>query len=106
MVIALLSKTEQAYLSGTREFTKTQQRYIRYRLNKKLKRLDDVDASILAGKSRDAAAAAAAFRDGGPDEPPSSKRKAEDLQFFPRSRTTFSRLCKASAFLLQEGALE
>ena len=44
-----LSKTEQAYLSGTRDFTKAQARCIRYRINKKLKLLD-----------RDAAAA---FRD-------------------------------------------
>ncbi len=92
-----LSKVEQAYMSGTREFTKAQARCIRYRINKKLKLLD-----------RDAVSE---FRDGGPaDEPSSSsERKAEDLQpqfFFARSRTTFSRLCKASAFLLQEGALE
>jgi hypothetical protein len=46
--VRLLSPIEQAYLNGTREFTKAQQRYIRYRLKKKLRLLDE---------SRDAAAA-------------------------------------------------
>jgi hypothetical protein len=32
-----LTKTEQAYLSGSREFTKEQARVIRYRINKKIK---------------------------------------------------------------------
>jgi hypothetical protein len=39
---------KQAFLNGTRNFTKAQQRYIRYRLKKKLRLLDE---------SRDAAAA-------------------------------------------------
>jgi hypothetical protein len=88
-----LSPTEQAYLANKEQFSKTKQRYVRYRIRKKLLRRD---------------AAAAFCRDGGL-ELPSSERKAETLPqqiFFERSRTTFSRLCKASAFLLQEGALE
>ena len=36
-----LSPIEQAYLNGTRQFTKPQQRYIRYRLNKKLRLLSE-----------------------------------------------------------------
>jgi hypothetical protein len=36
-----LSKVEQAYLNGTREFTKPQIRYIKCRLKKKLQRLDE-----------------------------------------------------------------
>src|SRR5215210_364062 len=44
----VLNPVEEAYLSGTRDFTKAQQRYIRYRLKKKLMLLDE---------SRDAAAA-------------------------------------------------
>ncbi len=44
----VLSPEEKAYLSGTRDFTKAQQRYTRYRLKKKLRLLDE---------SRDAAAA-------------------------------------------------
>jgi hypothetical protein len=44
----LLSPIEEAYLNGTKDFTKAQQRYIRYRLKKKLRLLDE---------SRDAAAA-------------------------------------------------
>jgi hypothetical protein len=85
-----LSKTEQAYLADKEQFSKTKQRYIRYRINKKLRLLE----------SRDAAAATS--RDSGL-ELPSSERKAESLQqiFFAGSRTTFSRLCKVSAFLLQ-----
>lgn len=39
--MALLSKVEQAYLSGTRDFTKSQQRYMRYRLRKKLRLLNE-----------------------------------------------------------------
>jgi hypothetical protein len=39
-VRGVLSPVEQAYLSGTREFTKAQQRYIRCRLRKKLRLLD------------------------------------------------------------------
>ncbi len=44
----LLSPIEEAYLNGTKDFTKAQQRYIRYRLKKKLRLLEE---------SRDAAAA-------------------------------------------------
>ncbi len=44
----LFSPVEQAYLSNTKQFTKAQQRYIRYRLKKKLRLIDE---------SRDAAAA-------------------------------------------------
>jgi hypothetical protein len=46
--VRLLSPVEQAYLSGSREFTKPRSVYIRYRLKKKLRLLDE---------SRDAAAA-------------------------------------------------
>ena len=60
--MTFLSKVERAYLQGTTEFTKAQQRYIRYRLNKKLKLLDEELQifGILQQKSRDAAAV---FRD-------------------------------------------
>ena len=36
-----LSKVEKAYLSGTKEFTKPQIRYIKCRLNKKLRHLNE-----------------------------------------------------------------
>jgi hypothetical protein len=49
-MVVLLSKVEWAYLSGTREFTKAQQRCIRYRLRKKI--------------NRDRRDAASVFRDG------------------------------------------
>ena len=57
-----LSPIEQAYLKGTRQFTKPQQRYIRYRLNKKLRLLsEELTSSFGTPKedleSRDAAAA-------------------------------------------------
>jgi hypothetical protein len=70
--LVILSKAEQAYLSGTgrTDFTKKQQRDIRYRLRKKFRTLDeeltssgphlDVAFSILNGKNCDAAAE---FRD-------------------------------------------
>jgi hypothetical protein len=93
----LLSPVEQAYLSGTREFTKPQIRYIKCRLKKKLQRLDEQGCN--------AAALLQQLERG--EQQHSCKRKAENLQppqfFFDerRSRTTFSRLCKASAFLLQ-----
>ena len=48
-MIRLLSPIEEAYLNGTKDFTRAQQRYIRYRLKKKLRLLE---------VSRDAAAAA------------------------------------------------
>jgi hypothetical protein len=57
MVQHLLSKTELAFLSGSRQFTKPQTRCTRYRLNKKLKTLNDIDVSAF----RDAAASE--FRD-------------------------------------------
>jgi hypothetical protein len=47
-VTRLLSPTEQAYLNGSRQFSNAQQRYIRLRLKKKLRLMDE---------SRDAAAA-------------------------------------------------
>jgi hypothetical protein len=47
-VTRLLSPTEQAYLNGSRQFSKPQQRYIGYRFKKKLRLMDE---------SRDAAAA-------------------------------------------------
>ncbi len=40
MVHFLLSKTEQAYLSDKEQFSKTKQRYLRYRIRKKLKSRD------------------------------------------------------------------
>lgn len=56
-----LSPIEQAYLNGTRQFTKPQQRYIRYRLNKKLRLLSEELTSFGIPKedleSRDAATA-------------------------------------------------
>jgi hypothetical protein len=61
--VTFLSPVEQAYLSGNREFTKPQQRYIRYRINKKLRLLDEelqvfaIQKSSSSNKSRDAAAA-------------------------------------------------
>jgi hypothetical protein len=39
--MTFLSPVEQAYLNDTREFTKAQQRYIRYRLNRKLRLLGE-----------------------------------------------------------------
>jgi hypothetical protein len=50
----LLSNTERAFLEGTRRFTKPQARCIRYRLNKKLKK---VNRDAAASEFRDAAAA-------------------------------------------------
>ena len=67
----LLSKTEQAYLSRTRQFTKAQARCIRYRLNKKLKR----DA---ASWKTDAAAAALPYLD-------DNKQSAGSGNFVPPS---------------------
>lgn len=64
----LLSPVEQSYLSGTRQFTKSQQRYIRYRLKKKLRLLDE---------SRDAAAALLLRLE---EETSSCERKAEDFK--------------------------
>ena len=53
MVRYLLSKTERAYLEGTREFTKPQARCIRYRLNKKLKVNRDAAASVFRDAAKD-----------------------------------------------------
>lgn len=39
MVLHILSKTGIAYVQGTKDFTKAQQRVIRWRLNKKLRLL-------------------------------------------------------------------
>jgi hypothetical protein len=56
----LLSPTEQAYVNGTRDFSKAQQRYLGYRIKKKFSRLG-VAAAAAASECRDAAAAS---RDG------------------------------------------
>jgi hypothetical protein len=47
-VVLLLSPVEQAYLSGTRDFTKPQIRYIKCRLKKKLRRLDEQGCNAAA----------------------------------------------------------
>ena len=59
-----LSPTEQAYLNGTREFTKAQQRYIRCRIRKKLKLLNEElrSCSVAADERAGCNAAAAASR--------------------------------------------
>jgi hypothetical protein len=44
----LLSPVEQAYLNGTREFTKPQIRYIKCRLKKKLRHLDEKGCNAAA----------------------------------------------------------
>jgi hypothetical protein len=43
----LLSPVEHDFLVGNRQFTKAQQRYIRYRLNKKLKKLTPAELALL-----------------------------------------------------------
>ena len=48
----VLSPVEQAYLNGTREFTKAQQRYIRCRLKKKLRLLDAQSCNAAARLQR------------------------------------------------------
>lgn len=55
MLQHFLSKTEVAYLSESREFTKAQQRCIRYRLNKKLRLLGVSNFSESVSDLRDAA---------------------------------------------------
>ena len=113
-IIFFVFMVEQQFLNGSRQFTKSQERYIRCRLRKKLRILNEELAPITA-----AAAATLQRSCNGPTHTTTnikvenlsnvlptiheSKRKAEDLQqlFFARRRTTFSRLCKASAFLLQ-----
>ena len=47
-----LNPVEQAYLSGTREFTKPQIRYIKCRLKKKLQRLDEQGCNVAARLQR------------------------------------------------------
>ena len=44
----LLSPVEQAYLNGSREFTKPQIRYIKCRLKKKLRHLDEKGCNAAA----------------------------------------------------------
>jgi hypothetical protein len=63
--LVLLSKIERAYLSGTREFTKKQQRDIRYRLRKKLKTLGEElqPMGISTATTIESRDAAAEFRD-------------------------------------------
>ncbi len=61
--MALLSKVEQAYMADKEQFSKTKQRYIRYRINKKLRLLNVVESSILLGSKSRSSCAAAAFRD-------------------------------------------
>ena len=63
MVRILLSPVEQAYVNGTRQYTKNQRRYIRYRLNKKLRRLGGEDFQVF-GIPSSSRHAAAAKRDG------------------------------------------
>jgi hypothetical protein len=53
--LALLTKVERDYLSGQREFTEPQQRYIRCRLRKKIRMLGDDLISL--GIPRDSVAA-------------------------------------------------
>lgn len=66
--MTFLSLTEQAYL-GTREFTKAQQRYIRYRINKKLKLLSKELQLFGILKSRHAAASQLPQFDSAVDQP-------------------------------------
>jgi hypothetical protein len=51
----ILSKTELAFINGTRPFTKTQALCIKYRLNKKLKTLSVELAGLGVSGLRDAA---------------------------------------------------
>ena len=53
-----LTKVEKEYLDGTRQFTKTQQRYIRCRLRKKLRLLNEVSCNVAAALSERSNAAA------------------------------------------------
>ena len=59
-IVRLLSPVEQSYLNGTRQFTKAQQRYIRYRLRKKLRAIDEQCRDAAAAKLLRLEAAAAA----------------------------------------------
>jgi hypothetical protein len=51
-MMRVLSPVEEAYLSGTRDFTKAKQRYIRYRLKKKLRLLYESRDATAAGLLR------------------------------------------------------
>lgn len=46
--MSLLSKTEKAYLSGNHDFSKTKQRYVRYRLKRKLLLIDEERRDVAA----------------------------------------------------------
>ena len=48
--MALLSQAERALLSGVKEFSKTQQRYIRYKLRRKIKEFYNVELPLLMEK--------------------------------------------------------
>jgi hypothetical protein len=50
--VRVLSPVEQAYLSGTRDFTKPQQRYIKCRLKKKLRLLNEESCNAAARLER------------------------------------------------------
>jgi hypothetical protein len=64
----LLSKTEQAYLANKEQFSKTKQRYLRYRIRKKLNRSRDAAAAT----SRDGVELITTTRPFGHDEGNSS----------------------------------
>src|ERR671917_491752 len=53
-----LTKVEKEYLEGTRQFTKDQQRYIRCRLRKKLRLLNEERCNVAAALSERSNAAA------------------------------------------------
>jgi hypothetical protein len=53
-----LTKVEKEYLDGTRELTKAQQRYIRCRLRKKLRLLNEQSCNVAAALSKCSNAAA------------------------------------------------
>ena len=53
-----LTKVENEYLDGTRTFTKAQQRYIRCRLRKKLRLLNEESCNVAAALSERSNAAA------------------------------------------------
>jgi hypothetical protein len=65
--LVFLSPSEQNYLSNNEQFSKAKQRYIRYRLNRKLRLLGEDLTS--GGISQDIAAAAAAPRQRSRDGP-------------------------------------
>jgi hypothetical protein len=53
-----LTKVEKEYLDGSRQFTKAQQRYIRCRLGKKLRLLNEQSCNVAAALSERSNAAA------------------------------------------------